>query len=409
MATRRITFPGATGVALSARLELPDHGRPRAWALFAHCFTCSKNVKAAVSITRALSRLGIGVLRFDFTGLGESEGDFADTNFSSNVQDVLAAAHFLAAEFEGPSLLVGHSLGGDAVLQAAGSLPGVRAIVTIGAPADPAHVRHLVSSAEEEIEANGEAVVTIAGRDFSVRRQFLDDLDRQPAEELVRSLGRALLILHSPVDEVVSVDNAARLYTAAKHPKSYVSLDDADHLLSRESDSQYVADVLAAWASRYVDLTPGPDDIEELRLDDRAVTRTLHGTFLTDIAIRHHTLIADEPESVGGHDLGPTPYDYLLAGLGSCTSMTLQMYAGRKEWPLEEVRVRLRHRRIHAGDCETCPEDDARLDVIDREVELIGPLDDGQRARLLEIADRCPVHRTLEAGVRVETLEHKVD
>lgn len=409
MATERITFPGSTGEALSARLELPVHGQPRAWALFAHCFTCSKNVKAAVNITRALSRLGVGVLRFDFTGLGESEGDFADTTFSSNVEDIVAAARFLAAEYESPALLIGHSLGGAAVLQATRSLPDIRAVATIGAPADPAHVRHLVSSAEDEIEEYGEAVVSISGRDFRIRKQFLDDLEAHPGPELVRSLGRALLILHSPIDEVVSIDNAASLYTQAKHPKSFVSLDDADHLLTKSDDSEYVAGVLAAWASRYLDLTQVPDDAEELRVQDRAVTRTQSGTFYTDIAIRHHTLVADEPKSVGGQDLGPTPYDYLLAGLGSCTSMTLQMYAGRKEWPLEEARIRLRHRRLHATDCEECAEGDSRMDVIDREVELIGPLDEAQRRRLLEIADRCPVHRTLEAGVRVQTSEHGRD
>lgn len=405
MATERITFPGSTGDALAARLEVPTQGRPRAWALFAHCFTCSKNVKAAVNITRALSRLGVGVLRFDFTGLGESEGDFADTTFSSNVEDVVAAARFLESEYDAPALLIGHSLGGAAVLQAAGSLPKVRAVVTIGAPADPAHVRHLVSSAEEEIEREGEAVVSISGRDFRIRKQFLDDLEEQPGEELVRSLRRALLIMHSPIDEVVAVDNAARLYKAAKHPKSYISLDDADHLLTKSEDSEYVAGVLTAWASRYLDLSDEPDDIESLQLKDRAVTRTEAGTFYTDIAIRHHSLVADEPKSVGGDDLGPTPYDYLLAGLGSCTSMTLQMYAGRKEWPLAEARVRLKHRRMHAKDCETCTDEDPRLDIIDREVELIGPLDAEQRARLLEIADRCPVHRTLEAGIRIETSE----
>ena len=404
MSTERVTFPGSNGEALSARLELPASGRPTAWALFAHCFTCSKNVRAAVSITRALSRRGVAVLRFDFTGLGESEGDFADTNFSSNVADVVAAARFLESEHAAPALLIGHSLGGAAVLQAAASLPSVRAVATIGAPADPVHVLEHVSSSREEIEAEGVATVEIAGRPFRVKKQFLDDLESQNVERVVSTLNRALMIFHSPIDATVGVDNAARLYTMAKHPKSFVSLDRADHLLTDPDDADYVASVLSAWASKYVDR----DESGSTALQDaeRAVTRTRSGTFYTDIAIREHSLVADEPTSVGGEDLGPTPYDYLLAGLGACTSMTLQMYAGRKEWPLEEARVRLRHRRLHKDDQDACDADgNCRLDVVDREVELIGDLDGEQRARLMEIADRCPVHRTLEAGVRVETTE----
>lgn len=409
MTTARITFPGSNGDALAARLELPASGKPVAWALFAHCFTCSKNIRAAVSITRALSRRGVGVLRFDFTGLGESEGDFADSNFSSNVADVVAAARFMEAEHGAPALLVGHSLGGAAVLRAAGSLPSVKAVATIGAPADPAHVLEHVSSSREEIETRGEATVQIAGRPFRVKRQFLEDLDSQRMEDAVSTLGRALVIFHSPIDAIVGIDNAARLYGMARHPKSFVSLDRADHLLEDPAEAEYLAAVLAAWASKYV-ASPPEEPEAPLEHSDRAVTRTRRGSFYTDIAIRHHALVADEPATVGGEDLGPTPYDYLLAGLGACTSMTLQMYAGRKEWPLEEARVRLRHRRRHKSDLDACDEhDDCRMDVVDREIELIGDLDADQRARLMEIADRCPVHRTLEAGVDVESREKTRD
>jgi len=407
MVTKRVTFESADGSTLSARIELPASGRPRAWALFAHCFTCSKNVGAAVDITRALSGLGIGVLRFDFTGLGESEGDFADTSFSSNVEDITAAAQFMAVELGAPAILIGHSLGGAAVLQAAGRIPSVKAVVTIGAPAAPVHVLAHVTSSRDEIEQSGEATVRIGGRAFRVKRQFLEDLEAQNVDRVVASLDRALLIFHSPVDEVVAIDDAARLYQIARHPKSFVSLDRADHMLTDPQDSMYVAAVLGAWAGKYVDLLTDGDDAESLEDAERAVSRTKAGSFYTDLAIRRHALVADEPAAVGGEDRGPTPYDYLLAGLGSCTSMTLQMYAARKRWPLEEARVRLRHRREHARDCADCEEDgDARMDVIDRDVELVGPLDEEQKARLMEIADRCPVHRTLDAGIRIVTTEH---
>ncbi len=403
MATRRIEFEGALGETLSARLELPASGRPRATALFAHCFTCSKNVRAAVQITRALARRGFAVLRFDFTGLGESEGDFADTNFSSNVDDVVAAARFLEASYGAPTLLVGHSLGGAAVLQAAARLPSVEAVATIGAPAEPAHVLHHISESREEIEEAGVATVTIAGRPFTVKSQFIQDLEERRPEQAIRSLKAAILILHSPVDEIVSIDNARHLYEMARHPKSFITLDDADHLVSRPRDAEYIGEVLSAWASRYA---VDEDSVVDLRhAGEGAMTRTAAGTFFTDVVVRQHALVADEPVSVGGEDLGPTPYEYLLSGLGACTSMTLQMYAGRKEWPLEEARVRLKHRRTHGQDCADCDADDTRVDLIEREVELIGPLDESQRERLMQIADRCPVHKTLHAGVRIRTVE----
>lgn len=406
MPTEKIEFPGAEGHLLAARIEAPPGPAPQTWALFAHCFTCTKNVRAAVDISRALAARGVGVVRFDFTGLGESEGDFADTNFSSNVEDLVAAARYMADELASPAILVGHSLGGAAVLQAAARIPEVRAVTTIGAPADPEHVLRHIEASAEEIEERGEAEVRIGGRPFTVKKQFLDDLQSQRMEAVLSELDVALLFMHSPVDGVVGIDNAARLYEMAGHPKSVVSLDQADHLLTEKEDSRYVAAVLAAWASRYVELSDEPRDIDELREAERAVTRTRSATFHTDVAIRNHTLVADEPVSVGGEDAGPTPYDYVVAGLGACTSMTLQMYAGRKEWPLEEVRVRLKHRKIHAEDCEKdCDDGEERLDIIDREIELLGSLDDDQRARLMEIADRCPVHRTLDAGVLVKTTE----
>lgn len=406
MATERLEIPGTDGI-LDARLELPPDGKPAAYALFAHCFTCTKQIKAAVHLTRALGAERIAVVRFDFTGLGESEGDFADTNFSSNVADLLKVARYMEEKLEAPRILVGHSLGGAAVLHAAVELPSVKAVVTVGAPADPSHILEHVEEAREEIERTGQATVHFAGRPFTVKRQFLEDLEEQTMSGVMERLEAALLILHSPVDAVVGIENARRLYQQARHPKSFVSLDQADHLLSDPADSRYAGRLLATWAARYVEeLAPADPTVEELKVGDRVVTRTGPGGFRTEIQARKHSLVADEPVSVGGGDEGPSPYDLLNAALGACTSMTLQMYAGRKEWPLEEARVHLKHRRVHRKDEEECDEEeDARLDVIDREVELLGALDDEQRARLMEIADRCPVHRTLEAGVRVETRE----
>jgi len=391
---------------LSARLDLPPGGSPSAYALFAHCFTCSKNIRAAVNISRALSREGFGVVRFDFTGLGESEGEFEDTNFSSNVADLLAAAGYMERSLGTPQLLVGHSLGGAAVLQAVSELPGVRAVATVGVPADPAHVLVHMESSLEEIEETGAAQVSIGGRPFRVRKQFLDDLRAQRMEHTVANLSRPLLLFHSPIDTVVGIENASRLYAMARHPKSFVSLDRADHLLTDPRDSSYVGTVLAAWATRYVDLAGEEATVDALRTMDRVVTCTPRGAFRTEVRIRAHGLVADEPRAMGGEDAGPSPYELLAAGLGACTSMTLEMYARRKGWPLEEARVRLRHDRIHRIDEEACADgDDARLDVIEREIELVGALDAGQRARLLEIARRCPVHRTLEAGADVVTRE----
>ncbi len=401
MSAPRIEFSGGTGETLAARLELPLDQEPRAFAIFAHCFTCSKNLNAVVHISRALAAQGIGVLRFDFTGLGESSGEFADTNFSSNVADLVAAADYLEAEHSAPELLVGHSLGGAAVLAAAARLDGVRAVATIGAPSEPAHVERLFRAGRTEIETTGEAEVDIGGRSFRIKKQFLDDISEACSEEAIGRLSASLLICHSPVDEIVDISNAERIYRAARHPKSFLSLDRANHLLTDSSDSQYVGLVLAAWADRYL---AGRDDAPALPIagEGSVVTRTASGGFQTEIRAGRHSLRADEPIRVGGTDRGPTPYDLLLAGLGACTSMTLRMYADRKGWPLEAAQVRLEHSREHLADCAEC-EKGAQIDVIQRSLSLEGPLDDAQRRRLIEIAERCPVHRTLERGARIST------
>lgn len=394
----KIRFENADGNALAARLDRPDGESPCAFALFAHCFTCSKDLRAAGAISRALTRHGIAVLRFDFTGLGESEGEFADTNFSSNVEDLIAAAGYLSEHYEAPRILVGHSLGGAAVLQAAQRLDSVQAVSTIGAPYDPEHVTQHLQDAVEDIEEKGEARVQLAGRTFTIRKQFLDDLAATKMETTIRTLGRALLIFHSPVDQTVGANNAAKIFQAAKHPKSFVSLDDADHLLTDRSDAEYLGVVLGAWAEKYVDRSVSEPDTP----DEDVVTRT-EGTYRTAIQAGQHALVGDEPESVGGDDDGPTPYGFLLSALGSCTGMTLRMYADRKEWPLDETIVRLSHEKVHAEDCENCDTEQGQVDRITREIEIRGRLSDDQRERLFEIANKCPVHRTLLGDVDVRS------
>jgi uncharacterized OsmC-like protein/alpha/beta superfamily hydrolase len=401
--SQAVSFPGAGGHALAARLDMPSAVAPRAYALFAHCFTCSKESKAAVFISEALNEAGIAVLRFDFTGLGSSEGEFANTTFSSNVADLVAAANWLKREHAAPAILAGHSFGGAAVLAAAGSLPDVVAVATIGAPADPGHVAHLFSGQRAAIEAEGQAEVELAGRKFNVRREFLEDIAERKLTAAVGSLRRALIVFHSPRDTVVGIDNASAIFLAARHPKSFISLDDADHMLNRRADAQYVGAVLAAWASRYLPArVTEPRTVESPR-DTVLVRETRAGKFQQEITIGPHRLVADEPTSVGGDDSGPSPYDLLIAALGACTAMTLRIYADHKKLPLERVRVNLRHQKTHASDCAECETKEGRIDRIERLIELDGPLDAEARARLLEIADKCPVHRTLQHEVWVPT------
>lgn len=407
-ALERVSFPGAHGVALAGRLHRPA-GPPVAHAVFAHCFTCGKDVHAAVRVSRALAAQGIATLRFDFTGLGESPGDFADTNFSGNVADLVAACAWLRGRGQAPALLVGHSLGGAAVIAAASQVPEVRAVATIAAPADPDHVRRLLTPVRAELEARGEAEVSLGGRPFLIRKDFLDDLARHASAAAIQNLGRALLVLHSPSDTVVGIEQARRICEAARHPKSFVSLDGADHLLLRAEDARWVADIIAVWATRYVGAAG----------DERTPEASTHGGDEREVVVRggasglgqevlagRHRLTADEPAELGGSDTGPTPYGLLLAGLGACTSMTLRMYADRKGWPLEGVTVRLRHEKVHLDDSAGTAAKPARIDRIDRVLEVQGPLDPTQRQRLLEIASMCPVHRTLESEVQVRTRLH---
>ena len=396
----RITFPGSQGHDLAARLELPA-GKPRSYALFAHCFSCSKDVLTAVRLAAELNACGIALLRFDFTGLGNSQGDFANTNFSSNVQDLIYAADFLRTHYQAPHILIGHSLGGAAVLAVAGNIPEVRAVATLNAPSDPAHVSHLFADSVADIESQGQAEVQLAGRTFSIQKQFLDDIAEQNLLNKVADLRKPLLIFHSPVDSVVNIEHAARIYKAAKHPKNFVSLDDADHMVSRPADAQYVASVLSAWASRYIESEPPVAEV--LEPGTVRVAESRESTLSQSIQIGPHELTADEPLSYGGKDLGPSPYDLLLASLGACTAMTLRMYAERKQWPLEHVAVTLKHEKIHAQDCETCETTVGKVDRMQRYIELQGALDTEQKTKLMEIADKCPVHRTLHSEILVET------
>lgn len=402
MQFQKLTFENAESRKLAARLDLPVDEKPVAYALFAHCFTCTKNFNAVVNISRALTKRGIAVLRFDFTGLGESEGDFSETGFSTNVSDLVAASEFLASHFEAPKLLIGHSLGGAAVLHAAHRLPSVLAVATIASPASLNSVQTFLGSSGEEIEREGEAQVKLQGRTFRLTRKFLDDLEDDRMKEVIRGLRRPLLIFHSPRDSIVKVENAAEIFMAARHPKSFVSLDTADHLLSNREDSFYVGSVLASWAWKYIG-APFEDHSKQDPADNRIVVRTGKFGYRTEIQANGHRMIADEPIAVGGSDTGPSPYDFLVAALGACTSMTLRMYADRKGWPLDEITVRLMHRKVHARDCEGCDKATSKMDFIDRELELQGDLDEAQRQKLLEIADRCPVHRTLHSPIGVNT------
>tara|TARA_R110002110_G_scaffold12692_30_gene60406 strand:- start:7523 stop:8755 length:1233 start_codon:yes stop_codon:yes gene_type:complete len=399
----KVAFEGSQGDMLAARLELPP-GPPKAYAIFAHCFTCSKDVFAAARISAALAAQGIGVLRFDFTGLGMSGGDFANTNFSSNIQDLLRAVDFLRRDYEAPSILIGHSLGGAAVLAAAGDVPEAKAVATIGAPADAGHVVHAFHADLSAIEESGEAEVTLADRKFTIRKQFLDDVNDHTLEPRIGSLRKALLIFHAPLDQTVGIENAAQIFDAAKHPKSFISLDNADHLLSRHDDALYVAHVLSAWATRYIGTGENDAADDDIAANAVTVIETGQGKFQQRVASGHHRLLADEPESQGGFDSGPGPYDFLSIALGACTSMTLRLYAEHKGIELGRISVRVEHAKVHAKDCADCAEGrSGYIDRFERVIDIEGGFDPALSDKIIEIAGKCPVHRTLEKGAAVVT------
>ncbi|WP_310994373.1 bifunctional alpha/beta hydrolase/OsmC family protein [Aequorivita marina] len=400
MNIQKVSFSNKDEEQLAGRLELPLNREPHNFIIFAHCFTCTKNLTAIRNIGRALTKAGFGVLRFDFTGLGESEGDFENTNFSGNVDDLVEAANFLERKFMAPTLIIGHSLGGAAAIFAADQLPSIQAVVAINSPSDPAHVKHLLKDSEQEIAENGQAKVNLGGADFTIKKQFLDDLKNKSLKNVVRDFKKALLILHSPQDQIVGIKNAEEIYKAAHHPKSFVSLDGVDHLLSKKEDSKYVGEVIAGWASRYVEIPP----IKALKSESK-VAASLDGDqkFTTRLKMGDHHLTADEPTSFGGNNFGPSPYEFLSAGLAACTVMTIQMYAKRKKWQVDNVSVHINYSKEHAVDCEHCEDNSAKIDTFTRKIQLEGELTDKQKNRLLEIADKCPVHKTLHTETQIIT------
>ncbi|HEX7790438.1 MAG TPA: bifunctional alpha/beta hydrolase/OsmC family protein [Afipia sp.] len=403
MQTEKFQFPGSDGQLLAASLDLPD-GTPVAYALFAHCFTCGQNVLAAKRIAEGLAKHGIATLRFDFTGIGASEGEFANTTFSSNIEDLVLAADHLRKTQRAPSILIGHSLGGAAILAAASMIPEAKCVATVAAPSDPSHVTHWFKEQLPQIREKGELEVSLAGRPFRIKRAFLDDIAEHKLTETVSKLHKPLLIFHSPTDNTVGIDNATRLFVAAKHPKSFISLTGADHLLSQKRDAIYVADMIAAWAMRYLD---APAEAEAVAANPPAgivvVSETGRGKLQNVIAAGQLRILADEPIDVGGMDSGPGPYDFLLGALGACTSMTMRLYAERKAIPLARTTVTLKHSRIYAKDCEDCETKDGMIGLIERTIAMDGDLDAEQRQKLMEIADKCPVHRTLTSEIKIAT------
>lgn len=399
MKNKKVEFVNSKGIKLSGKLELPVNQLPKSYAIFAHCFTCNKNLNAVKNISRALTSHGFGVLRFDFTGLGESEGDFSATDFSSNIEDLEDVAEYMIKEFGAPELLIGHSLGGAAVIFASAKIPSIKSVATVGAPSSPQHVQHLFKSNIEEIKENGVAIVEIGGRSFPISAQFIEDISGKNMNKVLYSLNKPLLIMHSPQDKVVEIKNAAEIYSAAKHPKSFISLDGADHLLSKKEDSVYVGSVIAQWASRYIKL----NEEETIKTSEQVVVKIGNKGLTTDILAAGHPITADEPESAGGDNFGPSPYDLLLASLGACTAMTLRLYADRKKWNLDEVIIHLSHGKTYTADCKNCDEKGAKLDHIEKSISLIGNLDDSQKQRLLEIADKCPVHKSLSNTIIIKS------
>ncbi|UCD60904.1 MAG: OsmC family protein [Flavobacteriaceae bacterium] len=400
MSLQKVLFYNKEGQQLAGRLELPANQLPHNFVLFAHCFTCNKNLMAIKNISKSLTSNGFGVLRFDFTGLGESEGLFADTNFSGNVEDLVAAANYLRDTYKAPSLLIGHSLGGAAAIIAASEIDSIKAIATIAAPSNPVHVKNLLRSNIEEINVNGKAVVNIGGRDFTIKKQFLEDLETKTLPKIAKELRKPILIMHSPQDQIVAIKNAEEIYVAAHHPKSFISLDGADHLLSNKKDSSYAGSVISGWAKRYLEIPLA----KRISSEHQVVASLDSGDgFSTSMKVGNHYMMADEPEDFGGNDFGPSPYELVSAGLSACTAMTIQMYVKRKGWDLQNVEVHTSYSKSHAEDCEDCESPGTKIDTFHRELRLSGSINEKQTKRILEIADKCPVHKTLHSETQVIT------
>lgn len=402
MQKEKISFKNNKGENLKAILYTPATRSAHSYAIFAHCFTCNKNFKNIKYISQSLTDKGFGVFSFDFTGLGESEGEFSDTDFSHNIQDLLAAVEYLKENYTSPSLLVGHSLGGTACIYASLEVKSCKAVVSIGSPHDPEHVKRLLKKNIDEINENREAHVNIGGRSFKIKKSFLTDIEKQSEKNALSNLTASLLILHSLQDKIVGIANAEKLYKAAKHPKSFISLDGANHLLTNENDSKYVGEVIASWSSRYLDTA---DETKDLKTKHQVMANLEKGDdFTTEMKAGIHYFKADEPEDFGGKNLGPSPYELVSSGLAACTAMTLQMYAKRKNWNLNGVEIHINYQKVHAEDAENCDDKKSKkIDTFSREIVLKGNLDEKQQQKLLEIANKCPVHKTLSSDINIET------
>lgn len=402
MENHKLEITNDKGYRLNAFLELPPNRRPAYFAIFAHCFTCNNNLNAVRHISTALTVHGVGVVRFDFTGLGKSEGTFAESHFSSNVADLVAVYRYMDSHFEAPALMVGHSLGGAAVLAAADRLPALKAVATIGAPSSIDHVKKHFDLIKGEENGDADYEVHIGGRPFLINNTFLEEMEKTDLLAIVKRLHKPVLFLHSPGDQIVGIENAQHLYEHAVHPKSFVSLDHADHLLSKKADSIYTADMIAAWSARYM---PVEENIMLNNYGEQIVAYLDLGQskFTTNLQTPRHAFIADEPLEAGGENMGPSPYDYLSAALAACTTMTVRLYAERKAWDLQEVFVYITYTHKHEDDMKDGTITPGHLEVFSKKLRFVGNLDEVQKERLKEIAAKCPVHQTLSLPAHIET------
>lgn len=404
--TERITFTNPSGQMLSARLDLPEGGC-RFYALYVHCFTCSKDLLPASRICRFLAAQGIGVLRFDMTGLGASEGDFAETNFETNIGDILSAVEAMTRASKEPSLLIGHSLGGTAAIVASGHIPSLKAVVSINAPSHPRHVKKRFLDQEDKIVKEGSAEVMVEGRPFVIKKHFLEALEETDMQTILQNLTVPLLVMQAPDDSIVHQQNGFDLFAAAKNPKSFCALPGADHLLTDLKSSEYVASMIKAWSAPYIAETHGT--LSSSPIESVVVAENKKGKFTQDVTWGEHIFRADEPvEIAGGLGTGPSPYDFLTAALGACTSMTLRMYADLKKIPVEHISVRVQHHKEDRPEekeiLTTLPlKKPDQMDVFSREISIEGPVTAEQKASLLTIAEKCPVHKTLSRRSEIVT------